>query len=529
MRLFSTKWIPLLAAAAALAATLPASAQIDALRKVLGSDSAGTKAGVKETPEQVAERLSGWQKEARQTLGSLDTPGAAAALPAGISADELESYKRDLELLALTITQIADKADLAKSDPKAKRQIDPAEWTGFDEPPPYSVLLLDELLNERDAAERKLAAAQSSRSNYQHLLDAATADGKAADQLVGQRISEVESAGEEARDAAKWRLAAASVRTRLVTCRIHALNLLLSKLEDTITRTRAEIVLLDKKASVARSHLRFNDEDIRSIEKITSQRKAKLDEEADKVAARIKAARISQSEARKSLDALEAEAAAGGTPVGMELARFRLEVADGRLDVLQNLAEGLENLSHLETVTLQIYKDRLALQNAIAPEERARHISALRDFHERLSAAVTALGNEFATNSADLTKLEARASSVLDDDPRLPLINEQRVLKGEKIAMYQRLIQSGESLDRMVTRWLDEAVPKEEDPGIQNVLGRAKAAFGKIWNFELFSFENTIELDSGEIQKGRVPVTAGMLIRASLFFLICYWIAARFA
>ncbi|MCB1133689.1 MAG: hypothetical protein KDN05_21400, partial [Verrucomicrobiae bacterium] len=462
MRLFSTKWIPLLAAAVTIHGAMPAAAQIDTLKKVLDSGSA--KSAPAETPEKAIERLKNWQQEARETLAAIDNPGAVAALPAGVREEELEDYRRDLELLVLTTNQAIDDREKSKTGTPPEVP-DPAAWSGFDDPPPYSILLLDEVLNERDAARKKLASTETSLSNYQHLLNAAKAEGETAEQAVGQRISELERAQNDGKDAAKWRLQAASARSRLVSCRVAMLEGIIARLRRTAEVTRGEIAVLDKKAEVARDHVRFDEEDIRKVEKITSQRNAKIEKEGEKIASRIKAAREMRMKAKSAVDSLAASPSEGTPPPDLELARFRLDVADDRLDVLQDLAEGLESLAHLQTMTLQSYKDRLAMRNAASKDERARHLSALQDFSKRLTVWKTALTDEFATNSADLTKLEARATSVLEDDPRFSLLNEQRVLKGEKISMLQRLVQSAGALDQLISRWVDDATPKKQDGG----------------------------------------------------------------
>lgn len=528
MRLFPAKWIPLLAAAVTIHGAMPAAGQIETLKKVLDSGSGETKAASAETPEKAVERLRGWQQEARETLAAVDNPGAVAALPAGVREEELEDYRRDLELLVLTTNQAIE--DREKNEAGKPPEVpDPAAWTGFDDPPPYSILLLDEVLNERDAARKKLASTETSLSNYQHLLDAAKAEGETAEQMVGQRISELERAQNDAQEAAKWRLQAASARSRLVSCRVAMLESIIARLRRTAEVTSGEIAMLEKKAGVALANVRFDEDDIRKVETISSQRKAKIEKEGEKIASRIKTARETRTKAKAAVDALVADTPEDQALEGLEIARFRLDVAENRLDVLKDLAEGLENLAYLQRLTVQCYKDRLAMRNAASKDERARHLGALREFSKRLAVWKTALADEFATNSADLTKLEARASSVLEDDPRFSLLNEQRVLKGEKISMLQRLVQASGALDQLISRWVDDATPKKQESGAKRFFKDAKGIFAKIWDFTLFSFENTVELDDGKIEKGKVPVKVGMLIRAILFFVICYWLAARFA
>jgi small-conductance mechanosensitive channel len=53
-------------------------------------------------------------------------------------------------------------------------------------------------------------------------------------------------------------------------------------------------------------------------------------------------------------------------------------------------------------------------------------------------------------------------------------------------------------------------------------------AVKKIWSFEVMRYEDKVEVD-GQTISGKIPITLGTLLRAVLFFLIGYWIAARIA
>ena len=130
----------------------PAPGQISTLKKVVeGKES--EKPAEQEKVEDIRKRLETWYQEAREALNRIDAGGNSVTLPEGISTAEFEDRRRDLEQMVLVTTSaiknLAALAEAAKAAETARAE--EAAWTGFKEPPPYSVLMIDELLNERDA------------------------------------------------------------------------------------------------------------------------------------------------------------------------------------------------------------------------------------------------------------------------------------------------------------------------------------------------------------------------------------------
>ena len=146
-----------------------------------------------EKAEDARSRTVQWDQEARETLARLDAPGAAAALPEGISTEELDNRRRDLEQMVLATTRTLKNFSVVEEARKAldASRANEAAWTGFKQKPPYSLLLIDDLLNERDALNATLGSFDSSLSNYQRLLASIVAETKAAEEAVSSALSEL--------------------------------------------------------------------------------------------------------------------------------------------------------------------------------------------------------------------------------------------------------------------------------------------------------------------------------------------------
>jgi small-conductance mechanosensitive channel len=446
----------------------------------------------------------------------------------------LDERRRDLEQMVLTATRsikiLTTLGDARKALEKSRTE--DAAWTGFTEKPPYSVLMIDELLNERDAIKANLTSSESSLANYERLLASLMAETKTAEETVSSKMLAVQNADDATREAAKWRLDAARLKARVFAARTGLMQSSCDGLKDRIAAATADLALTERKVKTARASSHFNDEDLAKLEKIAGERKKSAQKEIDAVSKRLKSAMTARNQAQSALDALVSAAPQGTQPEGLELAKFGVEVAEGRVDAMQSLIEGLESLIQLENISYKAYQDRKAIIDATSLQDRAKALASLELLLERLRAWENVADNDISASGADLSKLEARAASITSDDPRFSLLNEQRAIKSEKLAMLQRVSQVVIAQRKLIKRWVIEYSPK---PGEEKLFHRvtklganAWETVKKVWAFEVMSFEDKLEVD-GQTITGKIPVTLGMLLRALLFFIIGYWVAARIA
>jgi small-conductance mechanosensitive channel len=511
----------------------PAAGQITSLKK-LADASAPAQPAPPETPEEARDRLTQWLQDARDSLARLEAPEATTSLPEGISAEELADRRRDLEQMILTssrsLKNISAVTDARKALEGSRNE--DAAWTSFKENPPYSLLMVDELLNERDAIQVKLTSYESSLTNLEGLLVNILSSTKISEDNVSAKIVELQQATPATQEAAKWRLEAARTKSRQLAIRADGIKTSGESLRVRIADAKIELSLLERKIRIAKSNSRFNDEDLAKITKLSEARKLALRKEQDTLARRLKTAMATRAQAQDALDALGPTPPAGKPPEGLDLAKFRLEVAEGRVDTMQSLGEGLDGLIQLENIVWESYQNRRSLINATDPADRSKASDALVALLDRARAWEKVLENEMAGSSADLSKLESRAASISAEDPRFSLLNEQRATKSENFAMLQRFAQVVSAQRKLLQRWTaDFADPSQKTDWFQRIssLGvTSRSALAKIWSFEVMSFEDKVEVE-GRTITGSIPVTLGMLLRALSFFIIGYWIFARLA
>jgi potassium efflux system protein len=492
------------------------------------------KATPPDKPDDTRTRLSQWLQESRDALVRMDAPGAANALPEGISAEEFDERRRDLEQMILTTARSLKNSTIVEDARKAldTSRAKDAAWTGFNKKPPYSLLMIDDLLNERDALQSTLSSYESSLSNYERLLASTIGDAKAAEEAAGSALAAVQTAANGTTETAKWHLDAARAKSRLQAVRASLMQNMQDSLKDRIAAAKIELSLIERQIKTAKANSRFTDEDLAKISKISEERKQAVRKEIDAVAKRLKAAMTARAQAQSAVAALAAPTAASADQPGLELAKYRLEVTEGRVESIQTLIEGLDSLLQLEDIGVSAYQDRQMLVAAPTPQQRTKALDSLSVPRERLWAWENVLDDELASSSAALSKLEARASSISSEDPRFSLLNEQRAAASEKFAMLQRVSQAVMAQRKLVKRWVLEHTTDPPKKGWLDKLATLGtgtwSTVKKIWSLEIMSFEDKVEVD-GQTITGKIPITLGMLLRAFLFFLIGYWIAAKIA
>ena len=513
---------------------LPVHGQISVLKQAVEKQES-EKPKAPETPDQARARFEKWHDQAQLALEKLSAPGAGSALPVGITQEELEARQRDLEQTALIATRTIKNLtniEEARKTLEASRAAD-AAWNGFEQKPPYSLLMVDELLNERDAVQEKLTSYESSRLNYERILVGTVAETKAAENVVGALVSAVQDARENEAAAAKWRLDAARAKSRLNAARAGLLQSGCDNFKDQIAAAKIDLSLIDRQVQTAKANAHLSDEDLAKIEKISSERKKSIQKEIDGISQRLKSARSAQTKAESAVKDLTASAEPGIKPEGLELAEYRVQVATDRVESLQSVVESLESLIQVENFNWNVYQQRRRLIDAVKPEDRDKALGEINTSVERLRAWENVLQNEIATCGAELSKLDSRASSIASADPRFALINDQRAASSEQLTVLRRLLQAAASERRLVERWAKEYAPKPGDDGfLQKASTLASSAWvitKKVWDFNVMSFDDSYTTEDGVVIPRKIPVKLGMLLRALLFFAIGYFVSSRVA
>ena len=260
------------------------------LKNAIGPASAGQPAA--EEPQQTRERLEGWLREARESLARIDASGYAASLPSGVTASELDEWRRDLEQIIPTITRALKGLNSAAEARKVLENARAADeaWQGFKEEPPFSLLKVDELLNERDAIKAKLTSQKAALANFEHLQASTLSGAKAIEDALNSQLVTLQNAKGDAAAPAKWRVDAARAKSRLQALRAGALENAIAASKELLAAAERELALVDRKIATARTQTRFNEEDLAKVRSTIDGRKKALQKEIAEVSKRLNSA-----------------------------------------------------------------------------------------------------------------------------------------------------------------------------------------------------------------------------------------------
>lgn len=497
-------------------------AQIPGIPGLNGGDA---KAGENGAAQDPAKRLEEWQKQAVETLARLE----GKAPPEGVAEAEMQARMRTadqmLQVIAATRKQGEALAEAVKATAAAKERA--AAWTGFDTQPPYSILMLDELEDDRATRAAKLTLLESSQATLEHLLNATLEDAQRADAAVNREIQNVQQSDAAGNEAAKWRLEAAREYTRLQALRSMNLRARHDTLKEQVAASRVELARVDRMLAVARPEARFLDADLAHLKKVSAELEAALRKEAEALDRRINTVIA----ARKPLQAeLERLLKSDPESPALALARLRVVTTDVRLEAMRGMREKLDGLLQLEKAARVLQQHRRSLWDGIAEPERGKIIAEMTLYSSRFRDWSNLFMIEQETVETELANIDARKQALTQEDPRLALLDQQRAARAEELEMLRRANQAIVNQRQLLQRWLRHFAPEAHEGSVLSpwakAMHRAGDVLGAIWSHELMAFENKVEVD-GEVITGKVPLTVAILVKAVLLLWIGYWVAAR--
>lgn len=523
---FPVRWIPVLATAALWLAVVPASGQIEALKNAIAPPTPQDGGQEAESDE---DRLATWVEEAREKLATLRADGFEP--PAGVTSSEVEGTRDDLEGIVRVggnpgkLTESAAQARAARE----KAQEAGAAWSGFEDGPPESMLVLDKLVGERDAAADSLVSQQTALEHYNSLLAGLIAETEHERDKARELLVALREAADAEKPLARWRFESTRAAARRFALRVREFQSDIEAIHERIAATEADIALLDRKIKVASTSATLREADIRTVEAEVAERKAELGAKLDAVTRRLAEADTARDAAAKRSDRL-ASSDPGGS--GQDQARRLQIVLDHLVAELNELEDSYEAMIRFEEHWVEAYRHRLAAITAEDPADREEAIARLRKYRDRLRALERVLVDAIAELTTEVAKTDSHATGAGSEDSAARSTVELRSVLAERLELLRGFSVTTEERSRMIDHWIHRIAPEEDKKNVGSyVVAAARGLWNgvdDVWSFEITSFDKEVVVD-GLRSSEKVAVTLGMLIRATVFFAIGYWICARLA
>jgi potassium-dependent mechanosensitive channel len=461
----------------------------------------------------IRSELNKWKEESKNELQRIAELESFEQLPDEINAADLSASKRYLDRILIAITRhiaILDDAKQAQAALLAAREKAKA-WKGYDTPAPYSVLMLDELSEQKQALENKQASSRSSIAVFEANLAELLKESK-------QVTDEVESQQTSSKNDSK------KLKQRYLFIRASALQHEIAALEETLKADEVGVELLDKKISDIGDNVVLSYEDLERVIAASKDRQAGLKKESSELRKKLPKA---QEEKDSSIAALDKQKATNPQdPANLQLAEFRAETATLFYDSLQAMTEILDSFLQIEALIPDAYQQRYTLlSRSTKSSEQNAALDNLNIFKKRILAWQLVFQNELSSISADIGKIQSRTSLLPADDAKLVPLNAQLKILWEKQVLTQRVHQSLTNQSGALERWLSKYDQAWHKP-IQKALNHTWLGTKRLWDIPVNRYQESIEIDGKKVEVNRF-VSLGNIITAVLIFAVAYMIAAR--
>ncbi len=460
----------------------------------------------------------------------------ALAASANISRQDLKEKNRLLDGLVYRLNSqinlIDERKDLGLTLTAAGQKA--KSWAGFTKPPPYSILMVDEIRGSVLTARAKLRGLGTNQELLARQVTQYREAAKQAREKERQASDELERAqSSEERLTASWQKELAGLRTRSADAMAESIALRYEVLGERLAVAKAELDLLEQQLAEARKRMVFSRADLDKALELLKTSRSSLEQELDASMVRDARSRSALTRTEQELDAFTLRHGKGGTSAAM-MARRDL------LDARHRAALAWVEISRFET---EVVSALIAINNSDAAfwEQRYAAISG-KDAEKRrtiLANVRTSVAQlkpwlEFAQQQLELYQAAERGQELqlATINARSPLhAAESDLLAATRLQreLAERQKAAIEQADIKRQSWLEdiERVQKTRSfsERTREWLGAIPEIFGKVWRFELFAIEDSVEVAGQKVVTSR-GVTVGKSVGAILLFLAGYLIAA---
>ena len=473
-----------------------------------------------ETPAQGLARAKRQLEETRAAIAR----GEAA--PAGVSPAEAGELGEVLQETAsayeaqIRTYELLAKAGVLRREAEARG----TAATTLTTPPPYSILQVDDLRGDLARKRARIDTLRASEAQIKREAERYFAQSQRAGEAL-RRASEVADAVTgEARAPAAWRRKIAEANVRLAAARTTLAQVTAKVIDDEIAARQIELSALEGDIGKVRGETRFSREDLDAALARLREANARHRRDQDRFGALAVDLMKQRDAAARELERLRAKDGASADDVAV--AEARLALAETRVRANEAELDAARGLTRLNDTFLQAWADRFAANDAAQPAERVAAIERLRSLSTTLASWSGYAGNIVAEARAQLQAAEARRIVAIGSPAAAALLQDVADATRRGTAAMEGVQSELERAIGQVDTWVADIDQTQVE---RTYLERAadgwaalRVAMGRVWNFELFSVEDSIVADGQHVAVAR-GVTVGKSVGALLIFLGGLW------
>ena len=483
-----------------------------------------------ESEEQLRARLLAQLEQARAQRERLAADPAVVGAPPGTPAEELTRARSSLNQLVVSLENQLRSLDERRSVRAERQEVEKAssDWKGLGSPPPYSLLLVDDLHEGVDSIKTTLNALAAQRVIAEREGERAREQAQRRDAEL-RRAREALAGGEE-QPRRRWQAQLATWAAESAAAAATLFQRSIELTDEQVALESARLKFAERKLQVASSDFRFSTEDLAKIRRTEEQRTERIRSARQKAGERAVA--LDRELAAATAELKQLASASPADPEALPVAQARVRSLQAAVEGSRFEMETLDSLAVAASMAVDLYSLRLqALEDGDA-EARRTAVLRLREAAGRFKP-----WQDYAQSQLELMRAAQRETNVrIDSQDTAPAVRNYENAIAETIrqrmAFAQRLLDAAERGQRTVERWLAEI---DTDQQARPLGQRAADAWAvavdwarRVWNFELFAVEDTVEVGGQKITTSR-GVTIGKSVGALLLFVVGYWLATRVA
>ena len=487
-------------------------------------------AGATNAPNSSAKSLETRLAEARTNLAAVVSLGAAGVTnaPAGISLQDVWLRRAMLErLVRLYEQQLSNATELETARVRRQQIVREAQgWTRFAEPPPYSILLTDRLREEIQAERLKVTTGDDGVTTLNQLTEEQRTALARAEGRIRQINEQLEGATDPAVAARlSWRRDLERLRSQVAAAGAAVLDSEREAGQEELAGSRARLGLLRRQLVIADAGAKFTQADLDKVMDQIERRRLHREDELTEARARHDAAARALESARQELrsaqDSLPTSPAATARALELVAAREALLItAETAISVLRQLLEGVN-------IERTMWELRYAAYESRSVETLRESGRRLRTLAHRLDLWREHVRQQLDVSASQILLQQTRLNDLDPGSDLRPLAAERLAALRERDQLHLRFARAIERVDQLTKRLAEGLHAAEGNlpftSRVRNLFSDAGSFLGRLWNFELFTAEDTITVD-GQTITGKRGITTGKIVLAILILVLGYWI-----
>lgn len=433
--------------------------------------------------------------------------------------------------LSSQLSQINEREELRriKTDVEQKAK----SWAGFPEPPPYSILMIDELtaslLNARTKAHDLVTSRELIAQQVSQYMEAAL-HAQEMYRLAADKLERANSPEDRLTDS--WQKELTELQARNADAMAESIALRHEVLSERIGVAEVEVDLLERQLTAARKGMVFTRADLDKVLDIQNSTRSKLEQELEVALTRDARSRSVLSRTQQELDSFTLRHGKGDNSPSIKERRegheARNRAALAWVESSRFKTEVVSMLIAINKSTSTLWEQRYAAVTGKGTEKQRTVLADLFKSQERLKPWLGMAKHQLDMYQAAEHGQETRLAKISAKSPLWEA--ESSLLEAKKLQreLAERLNAAIEQADIERKSWLEDI---ERIRQSRSIIARTREWFGafpnifrSVWGFELFAIEDSMEVAGQKVVTSR-GVTVGKSVGALLLFLVGYYIA----